>query len=202
MSLTIVRYNDPILRKKGAAVKVFDAGLATLAHDMIDTMHEAHGIGLAAQQIGRALQLCVVDLRETEQNFRWQLDGARPPLDLIMPLVIANPVITVARGTAEVPSEEGCLSFPQIRGDVVRPDAITVKFHDERGVPHLLECDGLFSRCIQHETDHLNGVLFIDRMTKPVREKLDEAVRELARATRGAAKTIGIARSKAPQQSI
>jgi peptide deformylase len=189
MSLPIVRYNDPILRKKGALVKVFDNDLAALAGEMIDTMHEANGIGLAAQQIGRAIQLCVVDLREAELDFRWEIDGARPPLELIMPLVIANPVITVVRGTKEVPSEEGCLSFPLIRGDVIRPNAISVKFQDERGVPHLLECDGLFSRCIQHEADHLNGILFIDRMEKKVRTELDEAVKTLAKQTRDAAKT-------------
>ena len=189
MSLPIVRYNDLILRKKGAPIKVFDADLAKLADEMIDTMHEAHGIGLAAQQIGRAMQLCVVDLRETEDDFRWQIDGARPPLELFMPLVVANPIITIKRGTPEVPFEEGCLSFPQIRGEVVRPDAITVKFQDERGVPHVLECDGLLSRCIQHEADHLNGVLFIDRMEKKVRAGLDDVVKALAKDTRDAAKS-------------
>jgi peptide deformylase len=199
MSLPIVRYNDPILRKKGAPVKVFDANLAALANEMVDTMHEANGIGLAAQQIGRALQLCVVDLRDAEINFRWEIDGARPPLELIMPMVIANPVITVARGTKELSYEEGCLSFPQIRGDVVRPDRISVKFQDERGVPHQLECDGLFARCIQHENDHLNGVLFIDRMEKKVRAEIDDAVKALAKDTRDAAKPTDSARSKAPK---
>lgn len=202
MSLPIVRYNDPILRKKGAPVKVFDAALTALADEMIDTMHEANGIGLAAQQIGRAIQFCVVDLRDAEPNFHWKLDGARPPLDLFMPMAIANPVITVVRGTKELPYEEGCLSFPQIRGDVLRPDAITVKFQDERGVPHELECDGLFGRCIQHETDHLNGILFIDRMEKKVRADIDEAVKALAKATRETAKPNVIARSAAPKQSI
>ncbi len=187
MSLPIVRYNNPLLRKKGAPVKVFGADLVALANDMIDTMHEARGIGLAAQQIGRALQLCVVDLREAEPDFRWKIDGARPPLELFMPLVIVNPVIAVARGTEEFVVEEGCLSFPQIRGDIARPDAITVKFQDERGVPHLLECDGLFARCIQHEADHLNGVLFIDRMEKKIRADLDEVIKALAKVTREAA---------------
>lgn len=188
MSLPIVRYNDSILRKKGAPVKVFDTNLASLADEMIATMHEAHGIGLAAQQVGRALHLCVVDLREAELDFHWKIDGARPPLELFMPMVIANPVLKVVRGTKELPSEEGCLSFPQIRGDVIRPDAITVSFQDERGVPHVLECDGLLSRCIQHETDHLNGVLFIDHMEKKVRATLDDAIKELAKETREAAK--------------
>ncbi len=88
MPLPIVHFNSPVLRKKGVKVSAFDAGLARLAEDMIATMHAAHGIGLAAQQIGQALQLCVVDLRETEADFAWEYDGARPPLDLFMPLTL------------------------------------------------------------------------------------------------------------------
>ncbi|MFI5358072.1 MAG: peptide deformylase, partial [Opitutales bacterium] len=151
MSLSIVHYNQPILRAKGAKISTFDPALATLARQMIDTMHAAHGIGLAAQQIGRALQLCVVDLREAEAEFSWELNGAKPPLDLFMPMVIANPVITEQPDTDDYLAEEGCLSFPEIRGDVIRPDAITVKFQDQHGVPHVLRCDGLLARCLQHE---------------------------------------------------
>lgn len=188
MSLRIVHYNEPVLRAKGEKVISFDPKLAQLAAEMIETMHEAGGIGLAAQQIGRALQLCVVDLREADAEFRWEIDGAKPPLDLFMPLVIVNPVVTTVKGTPDEIVEEGCLSFPKIRGDVSRPDAIRVAFQDEHGVPHQLACDGLFSRCIQHEVDHLNGVLFIERMDKATRAGIDEAVRALARETKAAAK--------------
>ena len=188
MSLPIVHYNEPVLRKKGDKIAVFDAALAILAAEMVETMHEAAGIGLAAQQIGRAIQLCVVDLREVEAPFAWELDGAKPPLDLFMPLAIANPHITIGAGVAEEIEEEGCLSFPKIRGDVSRPHIITVKFQDERGVPHILKCDGMLARCIQHEADHLNGVLFIDRMAKKVRAEIDEEVKSLAKATKVAKK--------------
>jgi peptide deformylase len=188
MSLRIVHYNERVLRTKGEKVISFDAPLAQLAAEMIASMHEAGGIGLAAHQIGRALQLCVVDLREAEAKFRWELDGAKPPLDLFMPLVIANPIVTVKPGVTASSFEEGCLSFPQIRGEIVRPDAIQVAFQDERGIPHQLACDGLFSRCIQHEVDHLNGILFIERMEKSVRAELDEAIKALARETRAGAK--------------
>lgn len=188
MSLSIVHYNDPILRKKGAKITVFDAALAQLVKDMVAALHVAEGIGLAAQQIGQALQVCVVDLRRAQADFSWELDGARPPLDLFMPMAVINPKITVTPGTGETVYEEGCLSFPRIHGDVIRPDAITVNFHDERGVPHVLRCDGLLSRCIQHETDHLNGVLFIDRMEKKVRAAIDEPVKALAKQTREAVK--------------
>ncbi|MEO6246329.1 MAG: peptide deformylase, partial [Opitutaceae bacterium] len=95
MSLPIVHYNAPVLRKKGEKVIAFDAKLAALAAEMVDTMHDAAGIGLAAQQIGRALLLCVVDLRESDADFAWELDGARPPIDLFMPMVLANPQVTI-----------------------------------------------------------------------------------------------------------
>jgi peptide deformylase len=190
MSLQIVHYCDPILRRKGDKITTFDAFVRQLSADMIATMHKANGIGLAAQQIGRALQICVVDLRKAEIDFTWELDGAKPPLDLFMPMTLINPELSVARGTDEYLYEEGCLSFPNIRGDVPRPDAITVKFQDESGVPHVLRCDGLFARCIQHEADHLNGILFIDRMDKKERAKIDSEVRALAKSTREARKTV------------
>lgn len=188
MSLPIVHYNDPVLRRKGDKITSFDAPLAELAAAMVETMHAAGGIGLAAQQIGRAIQLCVVDLRAAEIDFDWELDGAKPPLELFMPMTIVNPVVKIERDTDDYVLEEGCLSFPKIRGDVIRPDEITVTYHDERGVPHLLRCNGLLARCIQHEVDHLNGILFIDRMEKKVRSKIDADIKALAKATRDAAK--------------
>jgi peptide deformylase len=200
MSLRIVHYNDPILRKKGVRITEFDAALRKLADEMIDTMHAAAGIGLAAQQIGRAMQLCVVDLREADADFDWALDGAHPPLDLIMPMVITKPEITVAPDTDETLYEEGCLSFPKIRGDVARPDEIRVKFQDGYGVTHTLHCNDLFARCILHEADHLNGVLFIDRMTKKVRGTIDEAVKTLAKASREAAKENVVASGSTAKQ--
>ena len=186
MLLPIVHYNAPILRKKGARAGVFDDALAALARDMAETMHAAPGIGLAAQQVGRALQLCVVDVSKISGNFDWELDGTHPPLQLIMPLVIVNPELTVLRSGKET-VEEGCLSFPEIRGDVERRDAITVKYQDAAGMPHVLVCNGMFARCIQHEVDHLNGVLFIDRMSKKARAPLEKKIQALAERTRRAA---------------
>jgi peptide deformylase len=187
MPLSIVHYNDPVLRKKGARITVFDAALTRLANDMVATMHAAEGIGLAAQQIGRALQLCVVDLHAAEAKFKWELDGARPPLELFMPFALVNPVVTMLP-MPETVYEEGCLSFPGIRGDVTRIDAIRVNYQDVHGTPHTLLCDGLLARCIQHEVDHLNGILFIERMTKKTRAPLDDAIKALAKATRESAK--------------
>jgi peptide deformylase len=186
MVLPIVQYNAPVLREKGAAITTFDAALAQLAHDLIESMHAAGGIGLAAQQVGRARQICVIDLSQANRDFTWELDGAKAPLDLIMPMVLINPTCQALPGDDTL-YEEGCLSFPQIHGDVERPDAITATFQDLGGIRHTLICDGLLSRCIQHELDHLNGVLFIDRMTKRVRQVIDADVKELARRTREAA---------------
>ena len=187
MAQNIVHFNHPILRKKGAAITRFDDPLRKLAAAMVETMHAARGIGLAAQQIGEALQLCVVDLRETESEFDWELDGAHTPLDLFMPLVIVNPSVTAVPEPTTV-YEEGCLSFPGIHGDVVRPDEITLKFHDGHGTPHTLHCNGLLARCIQHEADHLNGILFIERMDKATLERIDPEIKALKKATREAAK--------------
>jgi len=184
MSLQIVHYNAPILHQKGDKITTFDDEFRTLSAEMIATMHDSHGIGLAAQQIGRALQLCVVDLRQCDIDFDWALDGAKPPLDLFMPMVIANPKITIHENTDQYILEEGCLSFPDIRGDVTRPDEITVKFQDEHGVDHTLICNDLLSRCIQHEADHLKGTLFIDRMTKKVRATIDREIKALALETK------------------
>lgn len=183
MPLRIVHFNEPVLRKKGEKIRVFDAALKKLAQDMIETMQAAEGIGLAAQQTGRAIQLCIVDLRRAEKEFDWEFDGARPPLELFMPLVVVNPeVMPVPEPTTVY--EEGCLSFPKIRGDVVRPDEVTVKFQDTAGHAHTLHCNGLLARCLQHEVDHLNGVLFIDRMDKKVLAQLEPALKALKKQTR------------------
>ena len=134
MPLAIVHYNSAVLRQKGAPVAAFDADLARLAADMIATMHAARGIGLAAQQIGRALQFCVIDLRDTDRDFYWELDGVQTPLDLIMPMALANPVVEVLPSEKTI-YEEGCLSFPEIHGDVARPDRVRVTYQDTRARP-------------------------------------------------------------------
>jgi peptide deformylase len=187
MLLRIVHFNDAVLRKKGARITSFDASLARLANDMVETMHEARGIGLAAQQVGQVLQLCVVDLREAEADYTWELNGAKPPKELIMPLVLVNPRVTAVPEPTAV-SEEGCLSFPDIRGDVERPDRITVTYQDPQGHAHTLVATGLLARCVQHEVDHVNGVLFIDRMDKATLARLEPALRALKKQTREAAR--------------
>lgn len=189
MILRVTYYGEPILKKKGVPVTQFDASLRRLAADMIDTMHEEEGIGLAAQQIGEALQLFVMDLR-TDGNpaFEFTYDGRAVPLDLIMPLVVANPRIEPMPDDLTA-YEEGCLSFPGIRGVIDRPERLTLHFQDLEGVEHVITCDGLFARCIQHEYDHLQGILFTERMDARTLRGLEARLKKLRRQSRDFLKT-------------
>ena len=184
MILPIVQYNEPILRRAGEPVREFDAQLKTLFHDMVATMHDADGIGLAAQQIGLDLRFCVIDLRGGLEDSRYTFDERPgPPLDLLMPLAMANPELSFPRAERAT-HEEGCLSFPDIRGDVERPEHVRVRYQDLEGHFHTIECDGLFARCIQHEADHLDGILFIDRMPPKTLKALEKKLKILKRRTR------------------
>ncbi len=171
MLLQIVQYGEKVLHQAGEPITEFDEELRTFFEDMVDTMYEAEGIGLAAQQVGLAKQFCVVDLTGCDPDFEYTLDGAKPPLDLFMPLGLCNPKVEIIP-SEPIAYEEGCLSFPNIRGDVERTESIRCEYQDISGNPHVIEANGLFGRCIQHEVDHLNGVLFIDRMKKKVYKKI------------------------------
>ena len=186
MILRVTQYGEPILRKVGKPITDFDESLAELANDMVDTMYDEEGIGLAAQQVDRALQLCVVDVRPpegAEVPFNYSFDGKQPPLDLIMPMAIINPKVTITNATEDV-YEEGCLSFPGVNGKVDRPIGVRCDFQDTEGNPHVLEADGLLGRCILHEVDHLNGRLFIDLMQKRDLKKNEAKIKKLKRESR------------------
>ena len=186
MILRVTQYGEPILRKVGKPITDFDESLAELANDMVDTMYDEEGIGLAAQQVDRALQLCVIDVRPpegAEVPFNYSFDGKQPPLDLIMPMAIINPKVTITDATEDV-YEEGCLSFPGVNGKVDRPIGVRCEFQDTEGNPHVLEADGLLGRCILHEVDHLNGRLFIDLMQKRDLKKNEAKIKKLKRESR------------------
>ena len=186
MILRITQYGEPILRKVGEPITEFDEALAELAKDMVDTMYEEEGIGLAAQQVDRALQICVIDVRPPESvevPFTYNYDGKQPPLDLIMPMAIVNPKVTIIDNTEDV-YEEGCLSFPGVNGKVDRPIGIRCEFQDTEGNSHVIEADGLLGRCILHEVDHLNGKLFIDLMQKRDLKKNETKIKKLKRESR------------------
>jgi peptide deformylase len=185
MILEIKFYGESVLHQKGKPVENFGESLRQFSSDMLETMHEANGIGLAAQQVGQALQFCVVEVtRDLEDEpILCVHDGKSTPQDLLMPLSMANPVAT-PEGKEKSTMEEGCLSFPGLKGAVERPNTISVEYQDLDGIPHTLECDGLLARCIQHEIDHLNGVLFIDRMKKKDFQEIKDDVRAFKLETR------------------
>ena len=183
MSLNIRYFGDSILRQKGSKVESFDIQLTKLSEDMLELMHASEGIGLAAQQIGKALLFCVVEVPEhPDYPMTCILDGKALAPSLIMPISMANPVVETLPSD-EYYYEEGCLSFPGINADVARPERILVTYQDLDGALHKLECDGLLARCIQHEVDHLNGILFIDRMEKKTYAEIKKEVQTLKQQT-------------------
>jgi peptide deformylase len=189
MLLDVTFYGDPVLRKRGATVAVFDKPLADFARDMLETMAANEGIGLAAQQVGHAKRLFVADLQSrTAEAEKIILDGKSVPPALLMPLIVANPEVEYLPGEKR-DVEEGCLSFPEIRGKVSRPWSVRLRYHDVQGKPHVLETSGLLARVIQHEFDHVEGVLFIDRMDPKYVEGLEPALKKLKRETRDSSKT-------------
>lgn len=185
MVLTVVKYGDPVLRRRGLPISNFDADLRRLIADMFDTMYAAKGIGLAAQQVGHALQLTVLDLRGVRDRPS-QLWLQEHPADVesFMPLVLINPLIKPV-GSPE-PGPEGCLSFPEIYGEILRPREVEVSALNERGEAFEFRAGGLLSRAVQHEVDHLNGLLFIDRMATAVRNEVREEVDLLQAETKRA----------------
>ena len=171
MSLEIVQYGHPVLRQKGDPIASIDEEIQRLIEAMFVTMYEASGIGLAAQQIGRALQLTVIDVREvTDRPSTLEMDGQTADVAGIMPLVLINPEIHPV-GNSQ-PGPEGCLSFPDIYADIARPEFVEVKALNQSGDAVSFKAGGLLSRAIQHEIDHLNGILFIDRMPGDIKEEL------------------------------
>lgn len=164
MKLPIVRYGHPALRAQGKRVATVDARIRELAENMLETMHEANGVGLAAQQIGEALQLTVVDVGAAEdQASTLKLNGEEVDAKTSMPLVLLNPELTLAAET--VVGVEGCLSFPEITADISRASSVVVRAGTLDGATVELEATGLLARALQHEVDHLHGILFIDRMS-------------------------------------
>lgn len=171
MILKVVKYGDPVLRKKGTRIESVTPDIRKLIADMFETMYESKGVGLAAQQVGYALQLTVIDVRGVKDRpSSLELKGKPADVAEFMPVVLINPELTLAGEPAAGP--EGCLSFPEVFAEITRPEFVDVKALDEKGKPIEFRAGGLLSRAVQHETDHLNGILFIDRMDKKTKEEL------------------------------
>jgi peptide deformylase len=158
---------DPLLRKVAAPVERVDERVRALAQDMLETMYDAPGIGLAAPQIGVLERIVVCDVVTEE--------GAEPA-----PMALVNPQI-VARSEETKVYEEGCLSIPEYTEDVTRPAQVTVKYTDLEGQERQVQADGLLAVCLQHEIDHLNGVLFIDHLSRLKRERVIKKFQKQAR---------------------
>tara|TARA_Y100001968_G_C19427596_1_gene755233 strand:+ start:154 stop:777 length:624 start_codon:yes stop_codon:yes gene_type:complete len=159
--LEIHTLGNPALRQTGRHISKVNGNIRDLAKDMLRSMYSAKGIGLAAPQVGIEKQILVIDL---------DIENSSNP-----PLVIINPEIISSSASLEA-YEEGCLSIPGVYLDVIRPSSIKVSFRDEMGRPKKMNADGLMARCIQHEIDHLNGVLFVDRVSD--KENLKRVLKE------------------------
>lgn len=170
--LPIYETPDPMLRQISTPVEAVDDELRALISDMFDTMYDAPGIGLAAVQVGVPKRLLVMDLQEPSNPD----DEESPPVK--HPRVFINPEI-IAHSDSEVPYTEGCLSVPDQYAEVMRPDHIRARWLDEHGKQHEEDLDGLLAICLQHEMDHLEGILFIDHLSKL---KRDMVLKKLAKA--------------------
>ncbi len=159
--LEIHTLGNKVLRKSARRISKVDESIRDLTRDMLRSMYTAKGIGLAAPQVGIHKQLLVIDL---------DLENPTTP-----PLVLINPEIISSSASIDT-YEEGCLSIPEVYLDVIRPSSIKLSFRDEMGRPKKMNADGLLARCIQHEIDHLNGVLFVDRVSN--HEDLNIALKE------------------------
>jgi peptide deformylase len=154
---------------------------------MFETMYASKGVGLAAQQIGQALQLTVIDVSGiTDRPSTLELNGEPADVDEFMPLVLINPEVTSAG--EKVIGPEGCLSFPEIYADISRAGTVDVKALDKSGKSISFRCGGLLARAVQHETDHLNAILFIDRMDRKTKEDLRPELEELQSETKASLK--------------
>lgn len=177
-SLTLQIYPAPVLRKKAEPVPAVTDEVRAVAERMIQVMRQEEGIGLAAPQVGLPWRMFVVDVPPDPEEGRSA--DSDPITATAGPTVYINPVFTRPTGVPE-PHEEGCLSLPDIRGDVLRPLGITITATDLEGRQFTQTASGLLARCWQHEMDHLDGVLIIDRFTQMSRLKNRKAIRDLER---------------------
>jgi peptide deformylase len=182
MKLSIVQYGDLVLRAKGNRIEKIDDRIRELAQNMIETMHAANGVGLAAQQVGNPVQLTVLDVSQVEDRpSTMKLNGQDVDPASAMPLVLINP--SVALGNETDTGTEGCLSFPEITGEISRSKSIVVHGQDLEGNAIEIQTTGFLARAIQHEVDHLNGILFIDRMSSAAKMSLSSSLKRLQKET-------------------
>ena len=180
MILEITTFDHPSLRTPGARISSIDDSVRRLASDLIDTMREADGLGLAAQQVGVPLQMFVLDIPQLKKRPSvLRIDGKTAPLEAHMPMVLLNAEVeTFGKSHTE---GEGCLSFPDVSLRVTRPLSVRVTAQSLDGSEISFEADGLLARAVLHELDHTRGILFIDRAIPEDRASMPEEIRRLAR---------------------
>ena len=183
MLLDIKQYGDPVLRAVSKPVETVDDSLRELAANMLETMYEANGIGLAAPQVGVNLRLVVIDTQEDEPEEGGEpetatVNGEVRPVADIMPLVFINPTLH-PYGKQQL-FTEGCLSVHDIRSNVSRPDHVKATLTTLDGTVLEIDCGGLLARCLQHECDHLDGFLFTDRVSSAAKITLKKKLQRLA----------------------
>ncbi|MCE0482653.1 MAG: peptide deformylase [Methylacidiphilales bacterium] len=179
----IVHYDAPVLRAKGKEVGAITPEIRTLVDDLLDTMREERGVGLASQQIGEALQLAVIDITGVKErpSKMWIKNTPVDPEEY-MPLVLINPVLKPTK--TKVVSHEGCLSFPGLVLDIARAQRVGVKTRTLDGGTFEFDAAGLLGRAVLHEVDHLHGRLFIDHITAKERREIREDLEYIKRANR------------------
>ncbi len=179
MILPIYLYGTDVLRETAKPVKDGDDGIVKLVYDMFETMHKANGIGLAATQVGDLRRVIVIDIADVHENAEGEEEDEAHPTSPGLPRTIAliNPEILDREGALTV--EEGCLSIPDVRGEVERPEKVRVRFLDPNFRPQEILADGLLARVLQHELDHLDGVLFTDHISKARKSLLMPKLRRI-----------------------
>jgi len=183
MILDIVNYGDPVLRTKGAPVGDITEELKRLAADMIDTMRDADGVGLAAQQVGVPLQMAVLDVAASEDRpSSMHIAGQEVDFEKLMPMVLLNPQLELSKEKES--GTEGCLSFPEMSAQINRSATVRARARLLDGSEIDFEASGLLARALQHEVDHLHGVLFIDRMNAATKVALSGKLKRLQKAQR------------------
>ena len=174
----IVQYGHPVLRQRCRPVTEIDGSILRLVEDMLDTMVDANGVGLAAPQVGEDVRLAVIDVSHDPECISFlKVNGEDADLLSIMPLVFINPELEF--GQAKEFGMEGCLSIRGIRAEVRRPEIVKATLPQLDGSVMVLETDGLLARALQHEIDHLNGVLFVDRLPAVAKVSMKNRLKRL-----------------------
>ena len=179
MALKIYKYGEKVLREKASNVPVVTDELRALADEMVETMHKAKGVGLAAQQIGHLEKMCVIDIPEGCEEQEDEMFNA--PIG--MPLVLFNPEIIAKEGSQH--DKEGCLSFPKIGGSVTRAAQVTCQYLDAENRPQVITARGFLARALQHEIDHLNGILYVDHLSAVERLTFAAKLKKMAKENGG-----------------